>query len=128
MIIKMHYNYDENTACLQCSLCAHLFCVRPKKQFAYDTAQITANFRIAHGISCFHTASLETIVLFTYTISHKLVNKSALFCSMKVFHFPIFGLTVTQMHPMIITCNIELTPELTASALSTQIGIVHLEF
>ena len=32
------------------------------------------------------------------------------------------------MHPMIITCKIEMAPELTASALSAQIGIVHLEF
>ena len=48
----------------------------------------------------------------------------------KLFHFPItcIGLIVTQMHPMIITCKIEMTPELTASALSAQIGIVHLEF
>ena len=62
-----------------------------------------------------------------------LQNKSAaLFCSIKSFHFPItcIGLIVTQMHPMIITCTckIEMTPELTASALLAQIGIVHLEF
>ena len=55
---------------------------------------------------------------------------SAVFCSIKSFHFPItyIGLIVTQMHPIIITCIIEMTPELTASALSAQIGIVHLEF
>ena len=59
-----------------------------------------------------------------------LQNKSALFCSVKLFHFPIIciGLIVTQMHPMIITCKIEMTPEPTASALLAQIGIVHLEF
>ena len=59
-----------------------------------------------------------------------LQNKSALFCSVKSFHFPIacIVLIVTQMHPMIITCKIEMTPELTASALLAQIGIMHLEF
>ena len=59
-----------------------------------------------------------------------LQTKSALFCSVKSFHFPIscIGLIVTQVHPMIITCKIEMTPELTASALLAQIGIVHLEF
>ena len=59
-----------------------------------------------------------------------LQNKSALFCSVKLFHFPItcIGLIVTQMHPMIITCKIEMIPEQTASALLAQIGIVHLEF
>ena len=59
-----------------------------------------------------------------------LQNKSALFCSVKLFHFPItcIGLIATQMHPIVITCKIEMTPELTASALLAQIGIVHLEF
>ena len=59
-----------------------------------------------------------------------LQNKSALFSSVKSFYFPItrIGLIITQMHPMIITCKIEITPELTASALLAQIGIVHLEF
>ena len=59
-----------------------------------------------------------------------LQNKSSLFCSIKSFHFPItcIGLIVTQMHPMIITCKIEMTPELTASAPLAQKGIVHLEF
>ena len=44
-----------------------------------------------------------------------LQNKLALFCSVKSFHFPItcIGLIVTQMHPMTITCKIEMTPELT---------------
>ena len=90
MIIKMHYNYDENTACLQCSLCAHLFCVRPKKQFADDTAQIKAHFRIAHGISCFHTASFETIVLFTYIISNKLVKQISIILFNEIVSFSNF--------------------------------------
>ena len=50
------------------------------------------------------------------------------FVQLNHFIFQLHAMIVTQMHPLIITCKSEMTPELTASALLAQIGIVHLEF
>ena len=124
---------NTRVACLQCNLCAHLFCSRNKKQFAHDTAQTVckAISALLMEYLAFTQPALGLLFINIDTLFLiNLQNKSALFCSVKLFHFPIIciGLIVTQMHPMIITCKIEMTPEPTASALLAQIGIVHLEF
>ena len=82
----LHYKLTKIQLAYKCILCTYLFCVR--------NILLNISWHSSNGmqgkISCFHTASFETIVSFTYIISHKPVKQISIILFNEIVSFSNF--------------------------------------